>query len=226
MSATITLAKQESTGRILHINDILKNQRTGFYCVGCGKEMIVVKSEARKKEWHFRHSEETLCAGSRDTALHDFAVQVLMENAAISISKKLQIAYSDPRKEITVFGKRSDVTVKYENEDVHFEVFVTHDLDKEKIDIYKANNIKCVHIDLSHPVWLTASPEEIKEAVLSFHKNKTIIYWKNEPLTENQQNISLGNIILGIAALIGLGFLIKRLSGKRRRRKAFSIFIL
>ena len=214
MSATIILAKQESTGRILHINDVLKEQRAGFYCVGCGKEMIVIKSEARIKDWHFRHSEETLCTGSRDTALHDFAMQVIMENATISISKKLQIAYSNPRKEVTVFGKRSDVTVKYKNEDVHFEVFVTNDLAKEKIDIYKANKVKCVRIDLSEPELLTVSPEKIKEAVLSFHKNKTIIYWKCEPLTDAQQSFSLGKILLGIAALIGLGFLIKRLSGK------------
>ena len=214
MSATITLAKQESTGRTLHINDVLKEQRTDFYCVGCGKEMIVVKSEARKKDWHFRHSEETLCTGNRDAALHNFAVQVLMENAAISISKKLRIPYSDPKKEIAVFGKRSDVTVKYDNEDVHFEVFVTHDLDKGKIDIYKTNKVKCVRIDLSDPELLAAPPEKIKEAVLYQYKNKTFVYWQDETFPiqqDNNEGRNIGNILLGLLAAIGIGFLIRKI---------------
>ena len=29
-----------------------------------------------------------------------------------------------------------------DNEDVHFEVFVTHDLEQQKIDVYKTNKIK------------------------------------------------------------------------------------
>jgi predicted RNA-binding Zn-ribbon protein involved in translation (DUF1610 family) len=221
MSATITLAKQESTGRVLHINDVLKEQRTGFYCVGCGKEMIVVKSEARKKEWHFRHSEETLCTGSRDTALHNFAVQLLMDNSGITISKKLQIAYSDQRKEITVFGKRSDVAVKYENEDVHFEVFVTHDLDKEKIDIYKNNKIKCVRIDLSEPELLTAPPEKIKEAVLNQYKNKTVIYWQDEivkPYESNESDFSWKHVLIVVGAFIGLRFLYNHFFKPKRRK--------
>ena len=176
MSATISLAKQESTGVVQHINEVDKQEGFVFICVGCGKEMIVVKSKPRKRDWHFRHAIESNCTGGKDTALHDYAVQILTENEAITIRKDLHISYSNPRKEVTVFGKRSDVTVTHENEDVHFEVFVTHDLGQEKIDTYKTNKIKCVRIDLSNPELLTASPDVIKETVLTQQKNKTIIY--------------------------------------------------
>ncbi len=189
MGATIILAKQESTDRILHINDVEKD-RIGFSCVGCSKEMVVVKSEARRKDWHFRHKDVTCCNGSKDKALHDFAVQLLMANAEIAISKKLQITYNEPRKEVALFGKRSDVTVKFETEDIHFEVFVTHDLDKEKIDLYKTKKIKCIKIDLSNPELLTAQPENIVDAVLRQTKNKTVVYWEDEKLIETIQPAS------------------------------------
>ncbi len=87
--------------------------------------MIIVKSKAMKKEWHFWHSEKTLCTGSRDTALHNYAMQVLMERKVIMITKKLSITYIEPRREVVILGMRSDVAVKYENEDVHFEIFVS-----------------------------------------------------------------------------------------------------
>ena len=137
MSATITLAKEKETGLIQHINDVVKEKGLLYRCVGCDKEVIVVKSKPRKKEWHFRHKVESSCTGGRDTALHDYAVQILINNSAVKVSKKLEITYTNPRKEVSFLGKRSDVTVTYENKDIHFEVYVTHDLDPEKIDIYK-----------------------------------------------------------------------------------------
>ena len=179
MSATISISKHEATNRFVHINDV-NDDRTGFTCSGCGKELVVVKSEARKKDWHFRHFVETLCTGDRDTALHDYAEQIIMENTEISISEKININYFNPRWHVTFFNKFSDVTVTYENKDVHFEVFVTHDLDKEKIDTYKNNKIKCVRINLSYPELLSASPEKIKDELLNQHENKTIIYWQDE----------------------------------------------
>lgn len=217
MSATITLAKEDASGLVQHINDVTKEKGLLYQCVGCGKEMIVVKSDARNRDWHFRHKVESDCAGGRDKALHDYAVQVLMENAEVKVSKKIHIQYSNPRKEVTILGKRSDVTVTFENEDVHFEVFVTHDLDKAKIDIYKTNKIKCVHVDLSNPEWLTASPESIKEAILNQHKNKTIIYWQDDPIPVKKEGTNLLGIFLGALTAIGLVYLVRALFRRRRR---------
>ena len=220
MSATITLARQDGINLIQHINDVDKKQGLSFHCVGCGKEMIVVKSEARKKDWHFRHSEDTLCTGGRDKALHNYAVQILMENKAIRITKSLNIEYSEPRKEVSLFGKRSDVMVTYEKQYVHFEVFVTHDLDQEKIDIYKNNKIKCVRVNLSDPKWLAASPEQIKDEVLSQHGTKTSIYWEDEvlkPDDSNDWNFNLKHILIVIAAFIGVRYLWRLFFSSKRQ---------
>ena len=47
MSATITLAKEKETGLIQHINDVVKEKGLLYRCVGCDKEVIVVKSKPR-----------------------------------------------------------------------------------------------------------------------------------------------------------------------------------
>ncbi len=220
MSATIAIARDILTGRIFHIDNVDKTIKAEFECCECKQKLSPVKTEARGKDWHFRHLQTTDIAKCRSTALHDFAVQVVMDNTGITILKKLQIVYSEPRKEVTFLGKRSDVTVKYENEDVHFEIFVTHDLDNEKIDIYKANKVKCVRIDLSEPVLLTASPEKIKEAVLNQYKNKTIVYWQDEVLKSyavKEWDFSWKHVLIVIGAFIGLRFLYNRFFKPKRR---------
>lgn len=219
MSATITIARDISTARIFHIDNVDKTIKTEFECCECKQKLSPVKTEARGKDWHFRHLQSTDIVKCRSTALHDFAVQILMDNTGITISKKLQIVYSEPRKEVTVLSKRSDVTVKYENEDVHFEVFVTHDLDQEKIEIYNANKVKCVRIDLSEPELLTASPEKIKEAVLNQYKNKTIVYWQPEIVNQNETSKPFFNwkhLLVLIAAFIGLRYFYNLFKPRRR----------
>lgn len=210
MSATIAIAKETTSDRVFHINDVDKTIEAEFKCCDCKQKLSPVKTEARKKDWHFRHQQTADITQCRSTALHDFAVQVIMDNVGITISKKLQIPYSEPRKEVIVFGKRSDVTVKYKNEDVHFEVFVTHDLDKEKVNVYKTNKVKCVRIDLSEPQLLNASPQIIKEAVLNQYKNKTVVYWQDEtakPYELKEFEFNWKHLLITIGVFIGLRFL-------------------
>ncbi len=220
MSATITIARDISTGRIFHIDDVDKNNGASFECCECRQKLSPVKTEARGKDWHFRHLQTADITKCRSTALHDFAVQVIMDNTVISISKKLQIAYTNPRKEVTVFSKRSDVTVYHDNEDVHFEVFVTNDLSQDKHTIYKTNKVKCVRIDLSEPSLLTASPEKIKETVINQYKNKTVVYWQDEilkPFESTQADFSLKYVLILIGAFLGLRFLYNHFFKTKKR---------
>lgn len=214
MGATIILAKESSTRCVKHINEVERGSNE-FLCVGCSKEMVVVKSVARKRDWHFRHKIDTDCNGARDKALHDFAVQVLLESEKIIIKKNLSINYSNPRKEVTVFGKRSDVTAMYNERDIHFEVFVTHDLEKDKIALYQKNQILCVKIDLSDLYNLPLSANEIRNKVLNYPNNKTLIYWPSSHI-ENASDPD-NTILLALIAFIGFiasVFIVKKLRKK------------
>jgi hypothetical protein len=227
MSATITLAKNAS-GNIVHIEAVIKAKSESFFCAGCGLNVIAVKSDARKKDWHFRHPPSSDITTCRNKALHDLAVQILVENTKVVISKDLSIEYDTPRKEVSFFSRRSDVTVNYLGQDVHFEVYVTHDCEEEKLEVYRNNKIKGILIDLSDPSLRSATAEEIKEKVLNSFKNKKVIYWEDkkelliQPVEKIQYTwprISLLDVLLFIGIVLGLRFIYKRFIAPSLRRR-------
>lgn len=183
MSATTILAKQLETGRILHIDDVNKRPLSKYSCVDCQMDLIVVKSEALKKEPHFRHPEGKICSGPGNRALHDFAVQILMESSTLIISESKKLNYTNPKAEVGFLDFRSDVAIDCEGEVIHTEVFVTNDLTPVKINAYIDNNIKCVRIDLSNPELLTANKEKIIEQVLNSWENKSLIGWETKSIS-------------------------------------------
>lgn len=148
------------------------------------------------------------CTGERDIALHNYAIQILLTHDTVTLPKIGTISYSNPRKEVTIFEKRSDVAVLYEDVEVHFEIFVTHDLETSKIEMYNSNQVRCIKIDLSARDFLAASPEVIKDAVLAQIKNKLIIYWNDDNVQQPippQSGIKLEDIVLAV-----IGFFVVR----------------
>ena len=203
MSATLTYAKNKSSGKVEHIGQVNKAADEIYECCDCGATLTVVKSAARKKDWHFRHKDAVDIAKCQATSLHDFAVSVILDNTAIVISRNMRIEYSNPRKEVSVFStKRSDVTVEYGNGDVHFEVFVTHDLGQEKTDLYREGRIPCIKVDLSAPWWLSASAEEVIDAVLLSYDNKEKIYWPEEPVAKPIRPSDIEKAVIAVVLIL------------------------
>lgn len=194
MSVKVNQAREQSSGRILHIDHVYKSRNLKFECVSCLQPMIPVKTVSRGKAWHFRHlAENPSCFKPRETALHAYAMQVLMENRSVRISKDIFVEYSEPRKEACVFDYRSDVCVTSEEREVHFEIFVHNDLTREKISCYQANKVRCVRIDLSARPLLSASHDAIRNLVLTEYANKRIIYW-NEAEVEVEVTPVVGRL--------------------------------
>lgn len=182
MSAKITLAINQSSGYVDHIDQVDKNNKFHYRFRGCEKDLIVVKSNARKKDWHFRHVIETSCSGAYDKALHDYAVQVILDNTSMIIEKYLRMEYSSPKKEQWIGAVRSDVKVVHNAEEIHIEIVVTHDMDENKLEYYRSEHIKCIRIDLSNPGLRKADTATIKEAILEDYTNKELFNW-NETFT-------------------------------------------
>lgn len=120
------------------------------------------------------------------------------------------------------------MTVNYQGQDVHFEVFVTHDCEEEKLEVYRNNKIKAVVIDLSDRSLRSASGEEIKEKVLNSFKNKKLIYWEDRKETQIQPvekiqytwpRISLLNVLLFIGIVLGIRFIYKSFIRPSFRRR-------
>jgi hypothetical protein len=203
MSANITIAKSVKTERFVHINDVEKKDGDKFLCV-CSAELTPVKGEI--KEHHFRHPTKYNIAKCRNDALHDYAVQIINDNAEIVIPEQKPIKYSVVGKEVWLEDLyRTDITIKSHSETIHFEIFVTHDLEKKKIEYLEINKIKCVKIDLSNPEFLSASPELIKDEVLNQCDNKQRFGWGEINLGENQKSSTgwLLLLLIGIVAFLG-----------------------
>jgi uncharacterized protein YlaI len=216
MGATIAIAKDLITERLLHISEVDKSSMKDFVCCDCHQRLVPVKTERRGKDWHFRHPPDSDIIKCRSTALHDYAIQILVENSNIFIKKNQSINYGETRKEVSINNKyRSDVTVRFGNEDLHFEVFVTHDLDSIKTEEYQNNKIKCIKIDLSSPQLLSAQPNEIEDEVLKNYNNKKIIYWDENIASKENSNL-FNSVLLFFGTLTAI-FLLKRFYKKRKR---------
>lgn len=222
MSVTIAIAREIATGRVVHIDDVEKSKGEVYECCECKQKMSPVKTKARGKDWHFRHTQTSNIAACKNKALHDFAVQVIFDNNSIVVNDAELIMYKTIKKEADVFGKRSDVLVNYNDEDLHFEVYVTHNLDQEKIDLYRQHKLRCVKVDLSDPVLLIAAKDEIIKLVLTQHYNKYVIYWHDEDVKpiESQSRSSFTNIMAMMAfiaaAILMLVAFLKPRKGKYR----------
>jgi hypothetical protein len=205
MSAKIFIAKEDQSESPIHIHDVSKNDNKQFVCFECGATLIPVKSEARKKDWHFRHFLQANCSGARDSALHSYAIQILLESSLIVLPKIGNLVYHNPRKEVTILNLRSDVAIKDDKGDIQIEIFVTHDLDEAKIATYRSNRVRCLKIDLSDKRLLRTDPDKIRAAVIEQINNKTIIYWDNseqeQVAKENNWSMSFTDIIV-VAGII------------------------
>lgn len=214
MSANISIAKSVKSGKYVHINDVEKRQ-DDFVCT-CGSNLIPIKSEERKKDWHFRHNINTEIASCRSSALHNYCVQLINDNSEITIDKDLKIFYSVQGTEIWIDNLyRSDITINDNGKLIHIEVYVTHDLSTEKAAFYKSNKIHSLKVDMSSPELLTASPDVIKDHVLNQYHNKELIYW--ETSNESQSSNSKDNNILLLVFLAIVSFFgIRMLFNKKK----------
>lgn len=215
MSATVIIARKKDSLQAIHIDDVVKGAAHSFECPGCNIALIPVKGE--QKAHHFRHY-GSIADKCRETALHLFAKQVIVENLSMNYTTGI-IEYQDPKAEQQVGIYRSDVSAIYLNQPIHFEIIVSHDfVDTLKEQYYISNNIKCLRIDLSDKSLLTATKKIIQFAVLEDITNKEFLSSASQlPELYLPSDSSVSAVIIGSAFLVALGLLFKSLTPKRKR---------
>ncbi len=176
MSAIFIIGKSIETGLPVHVRNAKNGLACNCVCYECEQRLEAIQDQ---RYWHFRHYDKLNCVGNNETALHQFAKLILCQNSAVDTIKKL-IRYSSPVLEAVCDKYRSDVRVLYENSVLHFEVVVHHDLSQERSAYYQANKINCIRINLRNPDLLSASPDEIRNAVLMERGNKDFIQWNED----------------------------------------------
>jgi hypothetical protein len=223
MSAKSTIGKSITKNLPVYIQDAANGLNCNCVCYDCNERLEAVQGS---RDWHFRHYTKSNCFSSGETALHELAKQILLQNNSIH-TRKLQISYFEPKKEIVVGPFRSDVGAKYRDLDLYFEIIVTHELSIEKKLYYQTNKINCIRIDLTNKSLLTASEEIITRTVLLSKGNKSFIFWHEDPpaveataVKDQPSSSKSAQIIFGGLMLLLSYLFLKKPRNKRKKRKS------
>lgn len=189
---------EKDTGESIYIENAKNGLLCNCICPDCEGRMVAVQGEQRKREWHFRHHEDTNCQGGIETALHKYAKQIIVENSEILISGS-KLTYSKARQEEPLFSIVPDVSVVSNDENIYFEIVVTNPVNIQKEDFYKTGGHKSIEIDISS-VSREIAAEELKDLILNKDLYKRKIYWPSEKQAETDGNG--GWLLLLVAAII------------------------
>ena len=158
----------------------------GCTCPGCGDSLVAKRGQVRAH--HFAHLGGSGNESCRETALHAFVKQVLVEAESLVIPRaathgEVELAVVDAKEEAGTSGGRTvDVllTLRDENGRDHrigVEVCVTHASDEDRVRAYRKHGLPLLEIE-AHDLaeW---PPEAIRRAVLRSGEHK---WWPWHPL--------------------------------------------
>jgi len=185
----IKLAKHKQTGEIIHIDKANKGLLCNCECEKCHNNLIA--HQGKKEPWHFQHENNDIsCNGSQETALHKLGKQILMGHNGINIPVHGMINYTDQIEEKVIENRlRVDVAATYENQDIYFEIKVSHSNEEAKNEYFAKGHHKCVEIDLIDAY--KSSYENIEYLVLKKTTNKELIGWNSETIPDRHKDSRL-----------------------------------
>lgn len=211
MATSIIKYALDKSGNAIFIDHAPNGLSCGCKCAECGEDMIAVQGEARKKEWHFRHHEETDCMGGQETAIHKLAKQIIVTNTKISAPKET-LEYTEAQSEIPFDSIVPDVTVCISGYKVHFEITVTHGIDEIKRTFYTNGQHRSIEIDLNS-ITYDISPTDLENLILLQTHNKKYIFWPRPP--EEKKEMDEGSAIVKFFLFLGAIFLIGRFFSRK-----------
>lgn len=171
----VKIAQDINTNKVVHIDNAKNGLACNCRCLKCLENLVAVQGV--KNEHHFRHDKNIDCKGSQETALHMLGKQIIIDNNKINLPKVGTIIYTNPIAEKYLGQIIPDVTVSYNEEDIYFEVAVSHFIEPHKKEYYESNKLKCVEIDL-RDFDLIFTYNEIEDTILKQTRNKKLYGWE------------------------------------------------
>lgn len=209
VNSSIKLAFHLPTQKIIHIQYAENGLSCNCECFDCKEKLEAIQGEIR--DWHFRHNSNKNCNGGQETALHQLGKQILLDNNQITIPVYGIINYSNPIAEQEFYSTRPDVTAIFNEQNIYFEIAVSHFVEKDKETFYATGQHRCVEIDLSNADM--TSYEKIKSIILIETNNKKLFGWKQPQNKQDADSSLVGKLALGTLLLLFVGWLF----GGRRR---------
>lgn len=191
MNLSKTPYGEDKEGRQVHISalsrepDKYRGIKCELVCPACGSALIAKLGEAR--EHHFAHASSFPCEYGLETALHKRAKEILEEE------KKINLPEITARSEVLAGCKqvildkvwlenrlgniRPDVrATSKEGEALFVEIYVTHEVGKEKIKRIQELGISTIEVDLSDLSHASISDEELRSILIQGTERKKWLY--------------------------------------------------
>lgn len=141
------LGINKKTGKTVSIQEVAKGLQCDCICPDCQQQFVAAQGE--KNEWHFRHYEETNCKGGQETALHRLAKEIIVSNTQFELPNYGTVIYESPESEKSFLTFKPDITAKINGQDLFFEIFVTHAVDRIKETFFRNGEHKSVEINFT-----------------------------------------------------------------------------
>ena len=140
-------------GKLVSIADVERGLKCNCTCSKCGKPLVAKKGEV--KDHHFAHSVDSDCTG--ETLKHYFAKQEIAEKKYLHLPHPTKDVYSMTDFKTVELEKRigdsqyiADVICTTANgKQLVIEIVVTHDLDNDKRNYLRANEVTTLRIDVN-----------------------------------------------------------------------------
>lgn len=137
-------------GKLVFIDEVERGLECGCTCPHCGSRLMAKKGEINQH--HFAHYDAENCGMSLETAIHQLAKEVLLNEKLVALPGANQLReLAHIQIERRRFGYVADVgaVIVDTGEVIDIEIKVTHEVDAEKRQRVVSNDALMIEIDLS-----------------------------------------------------------------------------
>ena len=180
--------------KFVHISEVQQGLNCGCICPSCGCRLVSKKGAYNI--FHFAHYNAEECNGYLETSLHLLAKEILLEEMKMKLPavyvnfpdsyKKSELLYNEKTiKFDKVYLENKideiipDITLVFKGTKLLVEIYVTHGVDKSKVEKIKKLGISTLVIDLSDRDYIITK-DELKNIIINETKNKRWIYNNKE----------------------------------------------
>ena len=171
-------------------------------CHQCEGDLLAIHATKRQK--HFRHKPEQLCAGALESLFHKVGKQILKENNRVVLPQDKAFYYSACDVEFERHGKRPDAFLSHEEKSLIVEIYFSHITAKSTLDIYKENDEQVLEIDISSQRMKLFDYDVLKDLILNSAPRKFIGERSTTFQNKSQGNNTWIWLLLVFLSLVGL----------------------
>lgn len=175
--------------RLVHISEVDSGLKCECVCPACGEELIARKGS--KMMHHFAHKSTIECEFGYQTSLHLAAKKIISEEKMIRVPD-LYLDFPGVGKKELIDGERNikvidvilekkldniipDILLVTETGKIIVEIFVTHEIDTEKLEKIKRLDNPTIEINLSN-LERNITEDDLREELINGIQNKIWIH--------------------------------------------------